>query len=115
MATDPLPFSSTSSCGSGTTSSPGAESAPATALSQAWKRRQTLQGADRGREAPRCQGQPTTQQWDCREGLLCISQGAKTVAVMEEKRMVQVLVDKWPSLKVSEVCPPLFKQRTSVC
>lgn len=39
--TNHVPFSSTSSYGSGTTSSPGAASAPATGPSRAWETRQT--------------------------------------------------------------------------
>ena len=78
MVTNHLPFSSTSSYGSGTTSSPGAESAPTTGLSQAWETKQTLKGVYRGQEELRCQVQPiqhckSIQQWDHQKRWLCVS------------------------------------------
>ena len=54
MVTNHLPFSSTSSYGSGTMSSPGAESAPTTGLSQAWETRQASKWVYRGQEELRC-------------------------------------------------------------
>lgn len=64
------PFSSTSSYGSGTTSSPEAESAPRIGLSQAWETNQITKWVYRSQEELRCQVQAVQH---CKSIQQCLS------------------------------------------